>query len=149
MIACAAARIAGYHHNGLEDDSWNFFWQHAEGAVAVMMASITAFRTLFVKPSENHDAVAAATAPSPGGSWLQRVFARFQTLARAEPEKMESEGPQMSSLKLRKMPGPLLYTVRSFIRKNNRTGSGTENFDTLGSEVSTVDKESVASEGVV
>ena len=53
MMIGAIIRIAGFKYMGLEDDTWQFYWQHAEGTIAVMMASITAFRTLFVRPPVN------------------------------------------------------------------------------------------------
>lgn len=44
MAIFAIVRIAGFHYKGREDDVWESFCQHSEGAVSVMMASITAFR---------------------------------------------------------------------------------------------------------
>lgn len=121
MAICAIVRIAGFHYKGVEDDTWEFFWQHTEGAVAVMMASITAFRTLFVKQTNNSD---DKTPPaSPVQSLLHRLFGRFQSLARAQPdEKPTHTGSRPSfTLKLPKLPSPVFTGVRTFIRRNNQT----------------------------
>ncbi|KAK7740482.1 hypothetical protein SLS53_005325 [Cytospora paraplurivora] len=134
MAICAIVRIAGFHYKGVEDDTWEFFWQHTEGAVAVMMASITAFRTLFVKQTNNSD---DKTPPaSPVQSLLQRLFGRFQSLARAQPdEKPTDTGSRPSfTLKLPKLPSPIFTGMRTFIQGNNQT-------DMSGATVATVDSE--------
>ncbi|KAI1749829.1 hypothetical protein F4782DRAFT_541992 [Xylaria castorea] len=74
MAILAIVRISGFYYNGLEDDIWEFFWQETEGGVAVMMASITAFRMLFVKqrgkgrvdvPEAPHSTFKLPEVPSP------------------------------------------------------------------------------------
>lgn len=140
MAICAICRIAGFHHDGLEDDTWQFFWQHAEGAVAVMMASVTAFRTLFVRQDRNDD---ATTPRSPAGSWIHQIMSRFQALARAKPSHEEKTGdsaevPKTSMLKLPQMPGATFKGLKTFIRRNNRTGVSTCDFDTLNSSLHSV-----------
>lgn len=116
MAICAIIRIAGFHYKGVEDDTWEFFWQQIEGAVAIMMASITAFRTLFVKQTNQ-----AETAPrSPAGSFFHRIYRRFQTLARAQPdEKPTLSNDNRALLQLPVLPSPIFTGVRTFIRKNN------------------------------
>jgi len=41
-------RIAGGISNGMVDPAWVNFWLQVEAAVAVMIVSITAYRSLFV-----------------------------------------------------------------------------------------------------
>ncbi|KAI0171236.1 hypothetical protein BJ166DRAFT_217121 [Pestalotiopsis sp. NC0098] len=130
MAVCAVIRIAGFHYKGLEDDTWEFFWQQVEGAVAVMMASITAFRTLFVKQT-NNDEVADR---SPVGNLFHRLYRRFQSLAQAQPDEKPALD-QSSSIKLPKLPSPIFFGVRSFIRRNNRTDVGSTTFATLDSVI--------------
>lgn len=130
MAICAIARIAGFHYKGLEDDVWEFFWQHTEGAVAVMMASITAFRTLFVKQTNNLE---VQTSRSPAETLYRRILRRFQSLARAQPAEKPTRTPASSVLKLPKMPSPIFTGVRTFIRRNNRTDMSTATFATLDS----------------
>lgn len=130
MAICAIIRIAGFHYKGVEDDTWAFFWQHIEGAVAIIMASITAFRTLFVRQTND----ANSTSLSPAGSLLRRIFGRFQSLARAQPgEKPSSSNDSGPLLKLPTMPSPIFTGVRTFIRKNNRTQAGGTTVATLDS----------------
>jgi hypothetical protein len=137
MAICAIVRIAGFHYKGVEDDTWEFFWQHAEGAVAVMMASITAFRTLFVKPADDTE---ATTPLSPAESLLHRVRRRIRSLARADPGEKPSSTrstPKTTGLKLPKMPSPIFTGVRTFIRKNNRTNASVGTVNTVESEIDT------------
>lgn len=132
MAICAIIRIAGFHYKGVEDDTWAFFWQHMEGAVAIMMASITAFRTLFVKQTND----ARNTSESPAGSAFRRIFRRFQLLARAQPgEKPISFTDTGPLLKLPKLPSPTFTGVRTFIRKNHHAEVGGATFATLDSVV--------------
>ncbi|KAI1413326.1 hypothetical protein F5Y13DRAFT_189235 [Hypoxylon sp. FL1857] len=132
MAICAIVRIAGFHYKAVEDDVWEFFWQHTEGAVAVMMASITAFRTLFVKQTNDGE----ATAPrSPVGSLFHRLFMRFQSLAQAQPDEKPASTQNSSILKLPKIPSPIFTGMRTFIRRNHRTGVSANTFATLDSVV--------------
>lgn len=132
MAICALIRIAGFHYKGVEDDTWVFFWHHIEGAVAIMMASITAFRTLFVKQTND----ARNKAESPAGSAFRRICRRFQLLARAQPvEKHISFTETGPVLKLPKLPSPTFTGVRTFIRKNQLTEMGEVTCATLNSVV--------------
>lgn len=129
MAICAIVRVAGFYYEGKEDDTFLFFWQHAEGAVAVMMASITAFRTLFVKPAKT----AQVTTPqSPAHGLLHRIMSRFRSLAQAQPESEEkplkpnaatssSDGDSPFLKRLPSIPPPTFSGLRTFIRRNNRT----------------------------
>ncbi|KAK7753017.1 hypothetical protein SLS62_004966 [Diatrype stigma] len=142
MAICAAVRMAGFYYKGLEDDVWEFFWQHIEGDVAVMMASITAFRTLFVKQTSTgngngngNNAAQEETIPlSPMESLWNRLWRRFQSLARAQPdEKPTTMAPNRPLLKLPKIPSPVFTGVRTFIRGSNRTDASAATFVTLES----------------
>lgn len=136
MAICAIARIAGFHYKGREDDTWAFFWQHIEGTVAVMMAAVTAFRTLFIRPSDSPN---LTTPRSPVESWLHQLVTRFQALAKAKPEPhapLSVSGPETSALQLPRMPRPALTGLRSFIHRDNRTAATTGRFISLHSDVS-------------
>lgn len=132
MAICAIIRIAGFHYKGVEDDTWEFFWQQIEGAVAIMMASITAFRTLFVKQTNQ----AETSLRSPAGSFFHRIFRRFQSLARAQlDEKPTASTDSRMRLQLPTLPSPIFTGVRTFIRKNNGNDSGETTFAALDSVV--------------
>lgn len=122
--------MAGFHYKGVEDDTWEFFWQQTEGDVAVMMASVTAFRTLFVKQTNNAD---DTTSRSPVESLLHRLFRRFQSMARARPDEEPAFTETRSILKLPKFPSPIFTGVATFIRRNNRTNVSAATFVTLDS----------------
>jgi hypothetical protein len=49
MIVIAIVRISRVHASDFE--TWAIFWQQFEGCIAVLMVSLTAFRTLFVSKS--------------------------------------------------------------------------------------------------
>lgn len=56
MIMIAIIRMSGYRYHGIGldgsiDSTWAFFWLYLEACVAVIMASITAFRSLFIHGS--------------------------------------------------------------------------------------------------
>lgn len=118
MAICAIARIAGFHYKGLEDDVWEFFWQHTEGAVAVMMASLTAFRTLFVKQTTDTE---VQTSRGPAENLFRRILRCFQSLARAQPAEKSTSTQDISVLKLPKIPSPIFTGIRTFIRRTEPT----------------------------
>jgi hypothetical protein len=125
MAICAIIKISGFKYYGVEDDTWQFFWQQAEGTIAVMMASITAFRTLFVRRTDDPD---ISTPRSPVENFYQNLRRQFQTLARAKPEE-KPPGTKKAFLKLPKLPAPTFTGVRTFIYRNNRTGMSAATFD--------------------
>ena len=65
MILMAITRAAGIRFHGKFDSTWSFIWQQLETCVAVMMLSLTAFRSVFAaaKPNAN-DRRAKAWVPS-------------------------------------------------------------------------------------
>ncbi|KAI8947304.1 hypothetical protein F4801DRAFT_517390 [Xylaria longipes] len=130
MEICAIIRIAGFHYKGLEDDIWEFFWQHTEGAVAVMMASITTFRTLFVKQTNN---VELKNPSGPAQNRFHRFFRRFKSLAEEQPDEKPAFVSDTSMPKLPKVPSPIFTGVRSFIRRNNRTDVSASTWASLNS----------------
>lgn len=136
MAICAIVRMTGFHYKGVEDDTWEFLWQHIEGAVAVMMASITAFRTLFVKQTSN---VEDTKPRSPVNSLLRRLHRRFQSLGRAQPDEKPVTTDNRPILKLPKLPSPVFTGMRTFVRRNNRTDVSAATFASLGSVVDAPD----------
>ena len=59
MAICAITRMAGIHlENDTVDIVWSVFWQQQECSIAVIMFSMTAFRSFFVggsmKPADAH-----------------------------------------------------------------------------------------------
>jgi hypothetical protein len=52
MLACSITRAAGTYYNGTLDTPWQVFWLHAEACVAVLMASITVYRSVLIGSSD-------------------------------------------------------------------------------------------------
>ncbi|KAI0972793.1 hypothetical protein F4678DRAFT_52285 [Xylaria arbuscula] len=129
MALLAIVRISGFYYKSLEDDIWEFFWQQTEGAVAVMMASITAFRTLFVK--RKGDGRAEAPEEVSHSNQFRKFLAHFKALAREQPE--EKPTSTSSVLRLPKVPSPILTGLRTFIRRNNRNAASLPTFASLDS----------------
>ncbi|KAI0443656.1 hypothetical protein F4803DRAFT_514349 [Xylaria telfairii] len=94
-----------------------------------MMASINAFRMLFVK--RKGDDRAEAPEEVPHLNQFRRFLAHFKALAREQPE--EKPTSTSSALKLPKVPSPILTAQRTFIRKDSRNGASLPTFATLDS----------------
>lgn len=47
MIIIASVRVAKLHSHGFVDVTWPFLWQQMEASIAVVMISLTAFRSIF------------------------------------------------------------------------------------------------------
>lgn len=103
MVVCAVTRISAYRLRGVIDLTWQIFWQHVEGSVALMMASVTTFRTAFVavgnKRNEKKEKI-------PSYTIRQRLLAKLKKAA-------DIEG-------LPSVPGATLTGLRTFIHGNNR-----------------------------
>lgn len=52
MSACAITRAAGTYYHGSLDYPWQNFWLHIEACIAVLMASITAYRSTLIGSNE-------------------------------------------------------------------------------------------------
>lgn len=123
--------MTGFQYKGVEDDTWEILWQHIEGAVAVMMASITAFRTIFVKQTSN---VKDTKPRSPVNSLLRRLRMRFQSLNQAQPDEKPTptdNRPVLKLPKLPKLPSPIFTGMRNFIHRNSRNDVGATTSATL------------------
>ncbi|KAI1146816.1 hypothetical protein F4825DRAFT_472133 [Nemania diffusa] len=114
----AIIRVSGYYYKGYGNTIWEFFWQQVECAVAVTTASITAFRTLFVK-QQRHDRVDATDSPEP--SLFCRFFMRFKALVRKQPDEKPTLTSDSWISKLPQVPSPILTNIRTFIYRNGRS----------------------------
>lgn len=52
MSACAITRAAGTYYNGSLDYPWQNFWLHIEACIAVLMGSVTAYRSTLIGSNE-------------------------------------------------------------------------------------------------
>ena len=114
MIVVAAIRMSGIHYHGTFDNTWIFLWQQVETCVAIMMISLTAFRSLFVanasKARENKKI-------SPWLSSTPKVFRRHKKLS-------SEENPDLVNLTI---PSATLTGMRTVIRGGPMTRTTTPN----------------------
>lgn len=114
MIIIACIRIIGFTLFDHEI-SWNLFWLQVEGSVAVIMVSVTAFRSVFASQrSEARDRKARA--------WYS------STVAKLRRQKASSENYDLEDLP--SIPSATMSGMRTFIR-GSQLGSGPEAYDEL------------------
>ena len=115
--------------------TWQYIWLYLEACIATIMASITAFRTLFVQRSsadKKQKAAAAAAAavspPSPYYSnmreWLLRKIGRWKSLGGGWEEMSSGQEKGAGSGEdkdLPQVPSATMTGLRTFIYRNGRT----------------------------
>ena len=116
MIIVALTRISAYRLRGVIDLTWQIFWQHMEGCVAMIMASITAFRTAFITVDSRREKV-----KHQGPSYSMRQRLKAKLMFNRSDEANGSAGQE----NLPAVPQATLTGMRTFIRKNNRSAGGT------------------------
>jgi hypothetical protein len=119
MVAFSITRVSHIRGASGVDVPWVFFWQFAEASVAVLMGSLTAFRTLLVAEREKRWSPSPAGAsPGQGGAkvgvfntFRQRV--RLLGKSRSDLESQDEGG-------LPEIPGPMMTGLRTYIRRHKR-----------------------------
>jgi hypothetical protein len=106
MAILALCRVSKMHGHVAIDIPYELFWQYLEAAVAILMASLTAYRVFFVRHKERQRYKERMQRPS----YSFRYFGRKKGSAATGTE---SELPQI--------PRPTLTGLRTFIRRNNVT----------------------------
>lgn len=121
MVVVALTRISAYRLRGIIDLTWQLFWQYMEACIALAMASLTTFRTVFITVSSKRNEKKHHQGPS--YSMRHRLVAKLSHSRNNRPddelEKWENEEC------LPTVPGATLIGMRTFIRRNNRTVGGT------------------------
>lgn len=115
MAFCSIVRAAGYlqARTHVPEIIWRTFWQQAEGCIAVMMASITAFRTLFIAGDRQREEVNEPAWPKV--SWLRSPN-------HSGGRKEGSERQDNGDIKLPSIPTATFSGLLSFIRKSPGRG---------------------------
>ncbi|KAI1087417.1 hypothetical protein F5B19DRAFT_486729 [Rostrohypoxylon terebratum] len=132
MAMCSIIRVSNWFYKGQGDDVKDYFWLEAEGAVAVIMASVNTFRTLFVKQRQRDPE--CPTPRSPVDNFCHRICTLFRPLARVKPdEKPPLERRTSSVFKLPQVPPPVFTSIRTYIRRQNGTDGGAEELPTTNS----------------
>ncbi|MCJ1252195.1 hypothetical protein MMC30_009442, partial [Trapelia coarctata] len=106
MILAATTRAAGYRLNGVLDLTWEIFWQYTEAGIAVIMGSLTAFRTLFVQGT-----LKVSHEKKPSYSIRQRLLRKINKSGFEDGEQGH----------LPAIPSATLTGLRTFIHGNNRS----------------------------
>ena len=101
MIIIAIIRISRVHAADFE--IWACFWQQLEGCVAVLMVSLTAFRTLFVS---KHSSSSDQRKPKLSDTYRRRLWFSKKS-SQSENEKAHVSVP---------IPGATMTGLRTFIR---------------------------------
>lgn len=111
MIALAIARASKMRGIIATDIPYELFLQYLEAAVAILMGSLTAYRTFFVTQRERTKYQERMKKPS-------YSFKHFPFRRRAHDEVTRDEEGGLPEV-----PGATMTGMRTFIRRNNRTAT--------------------------
>ena len=104
MAVTAGVRVSGLHSKNSFDVVWLFVWQHAEACVAIIMISLTAFRSVFVESESSRARKEGAKKP-----W-------YSSTVEAIKRSKERRGVQSDGFKeLPKIPSATLTGMRTMI----------------------------------
>lgn len=108
MAIIAIVRVSKMHGHVAIDIPYEMFWQHLEAAVAILMASLTAYRTFFIRYRERqrHDERLRKGPSYTFRTWRRKVMKK---------EILQEDGA------LPQIPRPTMTGLFTFIRHNNRT----------------------------
>ena len=108
MVTLSITRISGMKlpNRASTDVVWSVFWVQVDASVAIMMASLTAFRSLFV-----NDGSKGSGLKKPSYTSFERLFHRKNKSSNTEPPEMDQALPAI--------PGATMTGMRTFIRGGN------------------------------
>ena len=109
MATIALVRVSRIHSAAGIDLVWQIFWQIMEGCVALLMTSITAFRTVFVNQGTRDQGQKHWT---PSYSWVRR----------ARQRKKSQQGDMSNKNRLPSIPRAQLTGMVSYIRRYPMAG---------------------------
>ena len=105
MVITAITRISGIKlDGGAVDIVWLAFWQQQECSIAVIMVSVSAFRSFFVVSASNN---ASPRKPKPSTYWRNRLLQK-RSASSTDTEKGVDELPQI--------PGATMTGMRTVIQ---------------------------------
>ena len=111
MALTAAVRVSGLNYNGKFDIVWLYGWQHAEACIAVIMISLTAFRSVFVSSQSSRARREAANKP-----WYSSIIAAIKR------RRAMNQGDEESTKGLPTIPSATLTGMRTFINGGKSPG---------------------------
>ena len=115
MTLVAIVRRTGLEYHGTFDTVWLFTWHHIEACVAVIMISITAFRSIYVSSLQTSRARKQQANNKPWYSSPAAAIRRKRALDRKDDEFVAG---------LPTIPSATLTGMRTFIQGGRRTGTG-------------------------
>lgn len=115
MTFTAIVRRAGLKYHGTLDTVWLFTWHHIEACVAVIMISITAFRSIYVSSQQTSRARKRLADNKPWYSSPVAAIRRKRALDHRDEDFVAG---------LPTIPSATLTGVRTFIQGGRRTGTG-------------------------
>ena len=115
MTLTAIIRRSGFKYRGTFDTVWLFTWHHIEASVAVIMISITAFRSIYASSQRTSRARKQLANNKPWYSGPVAAIRRKRALDRKDEEFVVG---------LPTIPSATLTGMRTFIQGGRRTGTG-------------------------
>ena len=115
MTFTAIVRRSGFKYRGTFDTVWLFTWHHIEACVAVIMISITAFRSIYASSQRTSRARKRFANDKPWYSGPVAAMRRKRALDRKDEESVAG---------LPTIPSATLTGMRTFIQGGRRTGTG-------------------------
>jgi len=123
MVIIAIVRCAKIYGKDGVDLPWEFFWQCMEANVAVLMSSLTVFRTLLTHESKKRvDDRKRRRAAGPRSNFKSSLSVRVWRILNVKGKPHEDLESQDG---LPEIPGATMTGLRTFIRRNQRDGGHT------------------------
>ncbi len=113
IIIIATIRVPGLKFHGTFDIIWLLIWQHIQACVAVIMISLTAFRSVYVSSQTSRAHKELANKP-----WYSSTVAAIRR-KRPLHQKDEEYIPGLPTI-----PSATLTGIRTVIQGGRRTGTG-------------------------
>ncbi len=108
MVIVTIVRVSGLRNGSNLDPVWDFYWQVVESSIAIIMVSLTAFRSFFVQERIRRS--------QRKKSWYQGVKQMLSSRSTGESEESAHELPPIAR--------GHLTGLRTMIYGNGRTSQG-------------------------
>ena len=112
MVIVTIVRVSGLRNGSNLDPVWDFYWQVVESSIAIIMVSLTAFRSFFVQER--------ARRSQPKRSWYQGVKQAWSSRSGGSSEESTHELPPIAR--------GHLTGLRTIIYGNGRTTRGASTY---------------------
>ncbi|KAI1855548.1 hypothetical protein JX266_000413 [Neoarthrinium moseri] len=123
MLACSITRAAGTYYNNTLDTPWQVFWLHAEACVAVLMASVTVYRSVLVNSSKMSSSLQR---------FVDKVLRIRSSNEGMEPEKLTKRA-RFGLFLLSPVPNATLTGLATLFAETRRTPATNINIQTVES----------------